>query len=262
MKHFEFSTVIGILATLILLSVAIIMSGSNLNDFIDQSSIIIVLCGTLSITIACFSLTEFLKSFWLIMKMSITIPVNPDEVAVMMLKIAEFSYKYGVLELDKQKSLKPNSKLYQKGMTLLTDGENIENLDRIMTQEVMTIQESYNTMISILKKAAEIAPAMGLVGTLIGLVQMLSSLNDIKMIGPAMAVALLTTFYGAIMAYVILFPLAAKLERHAKIELINAQLLLKSLSSMSSKENPRYLETTLNSILPIDKKIIYYKDII
>jgi chemotaxis protein MotA len=103
---------------------------------------------------------------------------------------------------------------------------------------------------AVLRRAAEISPAMGLIGTLVGLVQMLGSLDDPATIGPAMAVALLTTFYGAIMANMLLSPLAAKLERHAADEALVMTLDVTTAASISRQENPRRLEMLLNAALP------------
>jgi chemotaxis protein MotA len=101
---------------------------------------------------------------------------------------------------------------------------------------------------------------MGLIGTLIGLVQMLGSLEDTSTIGPAMAVALLTTFYGAILSYMIFTPLASKLERNTKQEMIVARIYVQSILSMLKKENPRKLEMMINGILPPNKRIRYFKN--
>jgi len=100
---------------------------------------------------------------------------------------------------------------------------------------------------------------MGLIGTLVGLVQMLTQLNDPSSIGPAMAVALLTTFYGAILGTVVLGPMASKLERNASHDLLMKDLILQTCISITKQESPRKLETVLNASLPPDSKIIYFK---
>jgi chemotaxis protein MotA len=110
----------------------------------------------------------------------------------------------------------------------------------------------------VLRKAAEYAPAMGLIGTLIGLVQMLGNLDDPSAIGPAMAVALLTTFYGAVLANMLLSPLAAKLERNSEDEALLNLVYLTAAVSMGRQENPRRLEMLLNSILPPAKRVHYF----
>ena len=110
----------------------------------------------------------------------------------------------------------------------------------------------------VLRKAAEFAPAMGLIGTLIGLVQMLGNLQDPSTIGPAMAVALLTTFYGAVLANMVFMPLASKLERNSAEEMLIYNLYTMGATSIGRQENPRRLEMLLNSVLPPAKRVKYF----
>jgi chemotaxis protein MotA len=116
-------------------------------------------------------------------------------------------------------------------------------------------------VILLMRKAAETAPAMGLIGTLIGLVQMLKNLSNPSQLGSAMAVALLTTFYGAVLSYMVFFPLASKLERNCREESLIQLIYLKTALSITQKENPRYLEITLNSLLDESQKISYFKGV-
>jgi chemotaxis protein MotA len=111
-----------------------------------------------------------------------------------------------------------------------------------------------------LRRASEIAPAMGLIGTLIGLVQMLGALDDPTKIGPFMALALLTTLYGALLAYMVLTPLASKIDRNSDEELLINKIYLLSIISIGHQENPRKLERMINSVLPPAKRVSVYKD--
>lgn len=255
--NIEFSTFGGISFALILVAVAIGLTG-NIADFMDSGSFIIVFCATFFITLACFSARDFFKSWAIIFKMVTFAPRDPSGEAMKLMKIAETTYKKGLLLIESDRVIKNMSPFFERIMTMAIDGDKGPKIEKLATQEIMATIDAHKTTVSILRKAAEIAPAMGLIGTLIGLVQMLGSLSDVKMIGPAMAVALLTTFYGAILAYMILFPLASKLERISQIEILNNDLCLKAVLSMVHKENPRQLEQALNSLLPNDKKIIYY----
>jgi chemotaxis protein MotA len=110
----------------------------------------------------------------------------------------------------------------------------------------------------VLRRASEVAPAMGLIGTLVGLVQMLGSLSDPSAIGPAMALALLTTFYGAVLGNVVLSPLAAKVERAAEEDALVKTLYTIGAVSIARQENPRRLEMLLNAVLPPGKRIQYF----
>jgi chemotaxis protein MotA len=145
-----------------------------------------------------------------------------------------------------------------RAAVLVTDGYSGDDVERVLTQELDSLVERHRRSASILRRAAEIAPAMGLIGTLVGLVQMLAELDNPANIGPAMAVALLTTFYGAIMANVILMPLAAKLERNSNDEALIKTLVMLAMGSIARQENPRRLEMLLNSELPPDEQIKYF----
>ena len=111
---------------------------------------------------------------------------------------------------------------------------------------------------AILRRAGEVSPAMGLIGTLVGLVQMLGSLDSPERIGPAMSIALLTTLYGALMANVVFLPLASKLERNATVEQLANQIYIMAVASMGRQENPRRLEMLLNTMLPAGQQVRFF----
>jgi len=136
-----------------------------------------------------------------------------------------------------------------------TPGEEVES---ILHKEMMSTLQRHYKSANVLKKAAEFAPAMGLIGTLIGLVQMLGNLSDPASIGPAMAVALLTTFYGAVLANMVFAPLSTKLERNSTEEAMINNIYVMGAASIGRQENPRRLEMMLNSILPPAKRIQYF----
>jgi len=128
-----------------------------------------------------------------------------------------------------------------------------------MGHELSGMAERHSRGVGILRRSAEVAPAMGLIGTLIGLVQMLGKLDDPSSIGPAMAVALLTTFYGAVLANMVFSPLAGKLERNSKSELVVNRLYIITAASIGRGENPRRLEMLLNTILPPSQRLHYFE---
>ncbi len=137
-----------------------------------------------------------------------------------------------------------------KAISMVADGFPVEEVERVMRREIDEMTGRHRKSASVLRKAAEIAPAMGLIGTLIGLVQMLGNLDDPSTIGPAMAVALMTTFYGAVLANMLFAPLAAKLERNSAEEALVYNVYLLAAVSIGRKENPRRLEMLLNALLP------------
>ena len=131
-------------------------------------------------------------------------------------------------------------------------------IEKVMRQEMHAIVARHLKSVSIFRRAAEVAPAMGLIGTLVGLVQMLGRLEDPSTIGPAMAVALLTTFYGAVLGSMVFGPLASKLERNSNEETLVNKVYLMGAASISRQENPRRLELLINSVLPPAKRVRYF----
>ena len=134
---------------------------------------------------------------------------------------------------------------------MLVDGLQVDEIERNMTLEAHALAQGRH-------RAAEVSPAMGLIGTLVGLVQMLGNLDSPERIGPAMSVALLTTLYGALMANVVFLPLASKLERNATVEQLVSQIYTMGVASMGRQENPRRLEMLLNTVLPAGQQIRYF----
>jgi chemotaxis protein MotA len=148
--------------------------------------------------------------------------------------------------------------MFYRGMSMAIDGTPGEEIERIMQRELQATSHRNTRTVSILRKAADISPAMGLIGTLVGLVQMLGNLEDPSTIGPSMAIALLTTFYGAILANMVFTPLASKLERNSADETLINTLYVMAAASIGRQENPRRLEMLLNTVLPPDHTVDYF----
>lgn len=257
----DLSTGIGVILAFLLVVIAIQFSqqGGGIGIFLDLRSALIVLGGTYFLTTACFTLREIWAAQGLVWKTMFYHAENPARAAVRSLELAEIARKKGLLGLQKHTNLigKKHSFL-EKGLNLIVDGIPHEDAATIMRNEINAIMERHQKSHSILKKAADIAPAMGLIGTLIGLVQMLGNLNDPSSIGPAMAIALLTTLYGAVLSFMVLTPLAAKLERNSKAEVMIMNIYLNTVISVGRKENPRRLEMLINAILPPSKRVKYF----
>ena len=146
----------------------------------------------------------------------------------------------------------------EQGINMVMDGTPGDEIERIMQREVQAFAQRQSRSVSVLRRAAEIAPAMGLIGTLVGLIQMLGNLEDPATIGPSMAVALITTFYGAILANMVFIPLASKMERNGAEDMLIQHLHVMAASSIGRQENPRRLEMLLNTILPASQRVDYF----
>ncbi|MCH2038351.1 MAG: MotA/TolQ/ExbB proton channel family protein, partial [Rickettsiales bacterium] len=265
------STFIGISASFLLIMTAIMVGDSvdissiriqSLGTFIDLRSILIVVIGTFMVTAACFSFREIFPVQKLILKTIFYQKEPKGDTANICLEIA-YIYRTkceNILDLEKHQKLWRHNDYFRRAINLLIDNVERDEVLKIIKNDVLLMKERHLHGISIFRKSAEIAPAMGLIGTLIGLVQMLGKLDDPSSIGPAMAVALLTTFYGAILSYLVFTPLASKLERTTKYEIETAQLYIATVDSMTTKENPRKLQDHLNSMLPPKDRVVFFKD--
>lgn len=238
--------------------VGAIVSGGTPGSFIDFAAIAIVLCGTIFVTMMCFTMQEMIRTIRIIFKTMSHTARDPSEAAIQVLQIAELARRQGVLSLQGVLVQLESEPLLHKGMTMVVDGTPGEEVEAILRKEMLSTVQRHQKSGSVLRKAAEFAPAMGLIGTLIGLVQMLGNLEDPASIGPAMAVALLTTFYGAVLANMVFSPMASKLERNSQEESMVNNIYVMGAASIGRQENPRRLEMMLNSVLPPAKRVEYF----
>ena len=253
----DLATIAGLICGFSLVGLAIYLGGSA-GSFVNVPGILIVIGGTFSVVTICFSLREMAATGGTIGKTIFRDRRDPGDIAIQVLRIAEMSRRQGVLAIqDVLGQLRRQALLY-KGMSMVVDGTPGEEVEAIMKREMQATMLRHQQSTLVLRKAAEYSPAMGLIGTLIGLVQMLGNLDDPSAIGPAMAVALLTTFYGAVLANMVFSPLASKLERNSAEELLISTLYLLGASSIGRQENPRRLEMLLNSVLPPAKRVQYF----
>ncbi|WP_210414160.1 motility protein A [Luteithermobacter gelatinilyticus] len=251
-------TLLGIVAGFALIISAMILGGSPL-AFVDVPSILIVLGGTVAITIVSFSPKDLQLIPGALWHMMTYTPLDPREAGVTMIQISERARKQGLMSLEKLTSTMNNEPFLQKALNLTVDGASVEEIEQILQKEIHYTASIQSKSVDLLRRAAEVAPAMGLIGTLVGLVQMLGNLSDPSTIGPAMSVALLTTFYGAVLAHMVLMPLATKAERNSQNESTLNALYLTGALSISREENPRRLEMQLNAMLPQTHRIRYFE---
>lgn len=253
----DMATVIGGLVALGLVITAIIIGGSP-ESFVDGPAMLIVFGGTFGVTTACFSL----RDMWAALKDAggavVRRSSNTRECAIQMLQVAQVARYRGVLATQPYLPALENMPMLVQGMSMVVDGAPGDDVERIMQREVQARTQRFSRSISIMRKAAELSPAMGLIGTLVGLVQMLGNLEDPSTIGPSMAVALLTTFYGACLANLVFNPLASKLERNASEDMVLNHLCVMAVASVGRQENPRRLEMLFNTLLPPSQRIDYF----
>ena len=254
----DFGTIVGIGGAFSLITWALFVGGSIMS-FADFPSVLIVLGGTVCTVIACFSVKEVFRTFRVTLKTMVRPAYTNKDVAWRIMQVADAlrGQSFLALQGDPIKKLRGQPLLY-KGLSMIIDGIAPKDAVDIMKQGVRASYERHAVAISVLQKSGELAPAMGVIGTIIGLIQMLGNLSDPTTIGPSMAVALITTFYGSMLSNLVFTPLASKLEKKSADELLTNQLYVLGVASMGGQENPRRTEMMLNAILPPAQQIRYF----
>lgn len=254
----DLATVFGIAAAFLLIAAAVVIGGSP-GAFVDVPALCIVFGGTFGVTTACFSLQDVTLTLRVVLRTMFRTAHDPASAARQSLVMAEAARRRGVLSLQDYLGDIADSGLFRRGLEMVIDGSGADDVEQFMQQELEAGILRHHRTIGVLRKAAEVSPAMGLIGTLVGLVQMLGNLEDPSAIGPGMAVALLTTFYGAVLANLVFAPLAAKLERNSVEKQLVNQLYVMAAGSIARQENPRRLEMLLNTILPPGSRVVYFR---
>ncbi|MBM3554342.1 MAG: flagellar motor protein MotA, partial [Alphaproteobacteria bacterium] len=221
-------------------------------------SILLVVAGTFAVATVSFSLQEIVRAQKVMFKTLFYHLADPSDAAIEMLQLSERARKEGVLALQQSLDQLEDKPFLHHALVMVVDGTSVDDVDRIMRSEIAAMAGRHIRSGLVFRRSAEIAPAMGLIGTLVGLVQMLANLSDPANIGPAMAVALMTTFYGAVLANMVFTPISTKLERNSQEEMLVNQIHLLGAVSIGRQENPRRLELLLNTLLPPSKRVSYF----
>lgn len=253
----DWATVLGLFFSVGVIFLAIWVGQSNAS-FFNVPSLLIVVVGTLCATSISYS-TDELKRAWSIIAHSMARKVYyPSDLARTLISLSIVARKKGVLALSTYDKELRHDPFLSKAIQMVVDGYTPADIQRLLGQEIEAQIERHKRTASITLRASEVAPAMGLIGTLVGLVQMLADLENPESIGPSMAVALLTTFYGAILGTIVMAPLAVKLKKNSADEAMIKTLITIAALSIANQENPRRLEMLLNSELPPSLRINYF----
>ena len=248
---------IGLAAGAACVGAAVAMGGAA-EGFLNAPSLLLVLGGTLAVTTMSFRVGEVAALPATILRTLVRRPIDAQAAARRVLGLAERNRRKGPLAAHAEVARSAAEPLLRTGLALAADGATPEEIERTLAAEAAAQAARQRTAADVLRKAAEVAPAMGLIGTLVGLVQMLGRLDDLSAIGPAMAVALLTTLYGAVLAHMVLLPLAAKLDRNAEHDALVDAVHLAGVLSIGRQENPRRLEALVNALLPPASRVRYF----
>lgn len=244
----DLATILGIVIGTVLLVVSIIIEG-DIMLFWSLSSVMIVFGGTLAAIMINFSMDEILAVIPLL-KVAFSMKSN-DSVGIIntLVEFAESSRREGLLALE-EKAQSVDEPFLQKGIQLVVDGTDAELVRSILEIELAFLEERHSLGQRIFEQMGALAPAFGMVGTLIGLIAMLGDLDDPDQIGMGMAVALITTLYGAVASNLFFLPIAGKLRLKSDQEILIKQVMIEGILSIQAGENPRIVEEKLKSFLP------------
>jgi len=241
----DLATLIGLIGAFGFIIGAMVSSG-GIAIFVDVPSVLIVMIGSLFVVMMKFNLKQFLGAVKIAAKAFMFKIDKPDELIEQSVTMADAARKGGFLALEEAEI---SNSFMQKAVDMLVDGHDGEVVREALEKDIALTEERHKTGISIFKALGDVAPAMGMIGTLIGLVAMLSNMDDPKSIGPAMAVALLTTLYGAIIANMIALPIADKLSLRMGEEMLNRNLIMDAVLAIQDGQNPRVIEGFLKNYL-------------
>ena len=243
----DIATFVGVVTGFVLIAAAIYLGG-GMGMFFNLPSIFITVGGTFSATLVHFPLGEVMKIFSIVRR---TFTINIPEADVVIRDMVEFARilrRDGALALEAViKEMRDD--FLSKGLRLVIDGVPADQVHELMTIELNTLQRRHEIGASILSFMGAAAPAFGMIGTLIGLVQMLRDLTSPAGIGMGMATALLTTFYGALLANLLFIPLAGKLRTRSREELVIREMMIEGLVGIQSAATPSALQDRMTAYL-------------
>jgi len=246
----DIASILGLVICFAMVILGIATSGglSTIGNFIDIPSVAITFGGAFSAILASYTLQEFLaglKSFALIFKLP---TVNTSEMIRKIIELSNIARKEGLLSLE-EATAELDDEFLKKGILLIVDGTDPELVRAIMETELISIENRHKSKISFWESVGTMGPAWGMIGTLVGLVNMLQNMSDPNSIGPSMATALITTLYGSLLANWICAPVANKLKNNNELELMEKEIMIEGLLSIQAGENPRVIEEKLKSFL-------------
>jgi chemotaxis protein MotA len=241
----DFATLIGLFSGLSLVVTAIFMGG-QVNIFIDLPSVMIVVGGTFGTIFVAFPFEEVAQALNAGFKAFASRKVQVREVVGTMVKIAEISRREGLIALE---NVKTENMVLKKACQLIADNADPGLIRTTLSIEINSMKRRHKVGEEVFRRLGSLAPSFGMIGTLIGLIQMLANLSDPKTIGPAMAVAIITTFYGSILSVVIFLPIANKLRTRTLQEEIHLEVIFEGAKSILENNNPLLVSEKLSSFL-------------
>jgi len=254
----DIATIVGLILAGVLVMAAIVMGGS-VSWFISIPSAMIVFGGTMGATLLSYPLAEVLGVFKVVKNVFFHRSQSVEAIIENMVEFGKLARKEGILSFEsKLKDIE--DPFFAKGVSLAIDGMESNAIKDVLSTEITYVEERHSLGAEIFTTMAAYAPAVGMMGTIIGLVQMLMQMSDPSSIGAPMAVALLTTFYGTVIANLLCIPIAAKLKTRSKQEILLKELVLEGIMSIQAGDNHRLIEQKLLAFLPQNRNITTKKE--
>jgi chemotaxis protein MotA len=246
----DLATIIGIVGAFGVVMYAMVLGG-DITLFVNVPSLLIVCVGSIFCVMMKFGLTQFLGAAKIAVKAFSFKLDAPQAIIIEVVGLADVARKGGLLSLEGKEV---SNDFLSRGIQLLVDGHDPDVVRAVLTKDMKQGEARHSWGQKIFQALGEVAPAMGMIGTLIGLVSMLANMSDPKTIGPSMAIALLTTLYGAMLATMFAIPLADKLALRSEEEGTVKKLIIDALLAIQSGQNPRVIESMLKTYLPESKR--------
>lgn len=244
----DIATIVGIIVAFALVTLAVFLGGS-FGAYIDVPSMLIVIGGAFAATLTAFPLPRFLMLPKVCLKTIFTKPGNPVDLVRQIVELAEVARRDGILALEASVE-RVNDAFLIRGIQMAVDGTDPEAIESIMETELENLIDRHVAGKGLLDAMGRYAPAFGMIGTLIGLVAMLSNMDDPAKIGAGMAAALLTTLYGALLANIVFLPMADKLAQRSAEEILLKTIIIQGVMSIQAGDNPRNILSKLMTFVP------------
>jgi chemotaxis protein MotA len=244
----DLATIVGIFMGFALIGWAV-FSGGSAEAFINIPSIVIVVGGAIASTLVAFPIGRLKKAFSVARKTMVYKPQSAEKLIADMVSYAEVARRDGILSLESM-TKDIQDPFIVRGIQMAVDGTDPELIEQIMTTELDNLVDRHEQGRNVFETLGKYAPAFGMIGTLVGLVTMLVNMQDPSSIGEGMAVALLTTLYGAILSNCLFLPMADKLNKRSAEEVLLKTIIIKGVMSIQSGDNPRIVEQKLRTFLP------------
>lgn len=251
----DLASAVGIFMAWALVMGAIILGG-DVGAFLDIPSFLITFGGSLSVTIASNPLSRVKLIPTVVRNAFFSKAYNMIDILNLMIRFAERARREGLLALEDEASTLEDP-FIRKGIQLVVDGTDPELVKNILDAEISFLEDRHKSNRAIFEVWGEMAPAFGMLGTLIGLIQMLGHLEDPNALGPGMAVALITTFYGSMIANAFALPIAKKLAVRTEEEVLLREMVVEGVLAIQAGENPRIVEEKLKVYLPPALRLVY-----